>query len=48
MKKCDICSAPAKYDAKTIYGSWANVCDLCFVMYTSGELGTGKGQLLTK
>lgn len=48
MTNCDICSAEAKYDARTIYGPWANVCELCFTMYTHGKLGTGFGQLLNK
>ena len=49
MLNCDVCkTAPAKYDAKTVFGPWANVCELCFVMYTSGKLGTGYGQLLVK
>lgn len=40
--KCDLCanrSGPtpeARYDAKTIYGSWAHVCEFCYVMYTVG------------
>jgi hypothetical protein len=38
---------PAKYDAKTSTGSWANMCDPCWVERRwSAELGTGYGQEL--
>jgi hypothetical protein len=38
---------PAKYDAKTSNGSWANMCEPCWVERRwSPELGTGKGQEL--
>jgi hypothetical protein len=36
---------PAKYDAKTTLGPWANLCETCFQRYGVG-LGLGKGQEL--
>ncbi len=49
MTKCDICStSEAKYDARTNFGPWANVCELCFALHTPGKLGVGYGQLLNK
>lgn len=45
---CDICNEmPAKYDARTRHGPWANMCAMCYRvhrMYTT--LGTGMGQRL--
>ncbi len=35
----------ARYDGKTIYGSWANMCPEHFDLYGLG-LGTGVGQRL--
>jgi hypothetical protein len=57
IPQCDIhrydkkqMGVPAKYDAKTKKGPWANMCDECFkeeAMYP--DLGVGKGQrLVTK
>ncbi len=46
---CDICEglglkrADASYDGKTIYGSWAWMCEGCFKVYGTG-LGLGIGQ----
>ena len=43
---CDVCmKEPAKYDAKTTMGPWANLCAGCFGTYGIG-LGTGRGQRL--
>lgn len=47
---CDICGltghkVPAKYDAATTQGPWANVCQRHFDQYCFG-LGTGRGQRL--
>lgn len=50
LPHCDICreydkSELALYDAKTIYGFWANLCEFHFKFYGIG-LGLGKGQKL--
>jgi len=48
---CDICKHErhvqilARYDGKTIFGPWANMCTECFTSYGIG-LGTGLGQKL--
>ncbi|ALY10885.1 hypothetical protein WILDE_104 [Arthrobacter phage Wilde] len=52
LPDCDFCkhddgvSKPAEYDAKTIYGPWANMCGAHFVERGTGTLGTGYGQQL--
>jgi len=49
LPSCDFCldkSRLAKYDARTTWGTWANLCEFHFNMYTSKELGTGRGQEL--
>lgn len=33
MPKCDFCGKPAVYDAKTIHGPWAYVCQTHFNIY---------------
>lgn len=46
-KECDVCHKPIgeeMYDAKTIYGPWANMCVNCFNTIGVG-LGTGLGQM---
>jgi ribosome-binding protein aMBF1 (putative translation factor) len=49
---CDICGGKTGgtcYDVKTIFGSWAYICQKCFptkAMYKT--LGTGKGQKYEK
>ena len=50
LPKCDFCDAQAVYDAKTVIGPWANLCEEHFKEYSPDEsLGTGKGQrLVTK
>ena len=27
LPQCDFCARPARYDGKTVYGPWANMCD---------------------
>ena len=36
----------AKYDGKTIYGYWANMCGDCFRIYGLGKTGMGYAQEL--
>lgn len=45
LPKCDFCSDPAKYDAKTRMGYWASMCAAHYIRYGVG-LGIGKGQEL--
>lgn len=34
LEPCEMCNNyPRKYDAKTIHGFWALVCESCFHMY---------------
>lgn len=43
---CDLCASPAYADAKLpLYGSWGNVCKICFAA-NGCQLGLGKGQKL--
>lgn len=42
---CNICEAPAKYDAKTQMGPWAYLCQDHFEKYGI-QLGIGWGQRL--
>ena len=48
---CDVCHKPftknIMYDAKTVYGPWANMCMTCFNSIGVG-LGTGLGQQYKK
>jgi hypothetical protein len=49
-RNCDFCKEEgleneAKYDGKTIYGSWAYMCELHFKQFGIG-LGIGRGQEL--
>lgn len=49
-KTCDICNKPFgtfMYDAKTVYGPWACMCETCFNTVGVG-LGTGLGQQYKK
>ena len=46
--KCDLCGTDLKeatcfYDFRTVHGSWALGCEVCFTSMGCG-LGTGKGQ----
>lgn len=45
LPSCDLCSADAHFDALTVNGLWAYLCDLCFGEVGVG-LGTGRGQIL--
>ena len=45
-RSCDFCGETAQYDAITIYGPWANMCQDCFDGKGMGKLGTGFGQRL--
>lgn len=50
-KVCDICQGPFgqyMYDAKTVNGPWACMCEECWLMYGYGKLGTGIGQQYKK
>lgn len=51
VPNCNFCQqkgkiTPAKYDAKTRFGAWANMCQEDFDAYGLGRLGTGLGQRL--
>lgn len=53
LPECDICIAEgeaipnrARYDARTIHGPWANVCEHHFDTDTTGQLGYGYAQYL--
>jgi hypothetical protein len=45
-RRCDVCGDLARYDARTVQGQWANLCQAHFVALTLGRLGTGYGQRL--
>lgn len=42
MRKCDLCPAPAIYDARIPGKGWANLCTLHFRMFNC-SLGLGRG-----
>lgn len=44
--QCDYCTSKAIYDAQTINGFWAFVCDTHFSQHTHKRLGLGFGQRL--
>lgn len=51
LPNCHFCEEvdllrPANYDAKTIRGPWAYMCEIHFLSETFGELGLGRGQRL--
>jgi hypothetical protein len=51
LPPCDFCvdETPAQYDAKTQFGSWANMCERHMIHYHPGgpeNLGMGIGQKL--
>lgn len=46
LPNCDVCGGTAKYDTKTIFGPWANLCQDCYGTHGIGKLGTGFGQEL--
>ncbi len=44
---CDLCTDKARYDARTLHGSWAYMCHTDWLKWRMyAELGTGKGQEL--
>jgi hypothetical protein len=43
---CDICGAPAYFDAKSKDGRWGYFCPMHFQSHTWGKLGLGMGQRL--
>lgn len=45
LPPCAYCSSPARYDAKTYFGTWAYLCLGHFLLYGVG-LGLGRGQHL--
>ena len=53
-RECDICNmdkdcvsgTKAEFDAKTVGGSWANMCYEHWSKHSYGRLGTGLGQKL--
>jgi hypothetical protein len=47
VRTCDLCLhfQPAVYDAKTVRGPWADLCDRHFITHGVG-LGVGKGSRL--
>lgn len=51
LPNCDVCrpvrEVEAKYDAKTIHGPWAHLCEEHYMTHRYYDtLGTGKGQKL--
>ncbi len=46
LPTCDFCGKTAAYDAATQMGPWAYMCQSCFDVNGTGELGLGKGQRL--
>jgi hypothetical protein len=44
---CNFCQngTPGPYDFATVFGSWANGCELHWLQYRVGPLGVGSGQL---
>lgn len=47
--KCDICNEDLNafeyfYDARTLTGQWALLCETCWQEFTFQKLGTGFGQ----
>lgn len=48
IPNCDFCVRPAKYDAATVGGPWAYMCEKHFLNLGTGKLGMGHGQELVK
>jgi hypothetical protein len=47
LPACDFgCGETARYDAATMMGPWAYMCQSCFELNGTGQLGLGKGQRL--
>ena len=47
IPKCNLCSNQAGYDARTVNGFWAYLCETCYAKYGIG-LGLGRGQKIVK
>ena len=46
LPQCNLCTTKqAAYDARTVLGFWASLCEGCFHIYGVG-LGLGRGQKL--
>lgn len=48
VPNCDFCVRTARYDAQTIGGPWAYMCEKHFLALSVGKLGLGYGQELVK
>jgi hypothetical protein len=50
LPECDLCprdhKQPAAYHSRTVFGSWAYLCEAHYVEFGVGQLGTGFGQRL--
>jgi len=46
LPTCNFCTNLAGYDARTVFGSWAYLCEEHFYPLSEGRLGTGWGQKL--
>lgn len=46
LPECDFCGETALYDAATVFGPWAFMCQSCFDTKSTRQLGLGKGQRL--
>ena len=48
LPDCNFCGKTAGYDAMTLTGPWAYMCEGCFEVHGAGSLGLGWGQRLVK
>lgn len=46
LPTCNFCTNLSGYDARTVFGPWANLCEEHFLTMSEGRLGTGYGQKL--
>ena len=37
LPPCEFCKAPAEYDAPTVFGPWAYMCEGCLAQYAFGD-----------
>lgn len=37
LPPCNFCKAPAEYDAPTVFGPWAYMCEGCLAQYACGD-----------
>lgn len=37
LPPCEFCKAPAEYDAPTVFGPWAYMCEGCLAQYACGD-----------